>query len=228
MAMDSVKKHLDTELGIKKLWPSIVKFPTAADPLSHYNKGCGENGAIFCHANTWAIIAECLLGRGDRAWKYYHQLIPKVAMGRAGAWRYKAEPYVYASNLFGPDSDKFGLANVSWLTGTAAWMYVAATQYILGIRPTWEGLIIDPCIPTAWKKVCVSRVFRGCRVEITILNPEGVSHGIKALTVDGCPLDFSGPPLLPALLMSGRESVEVTAEMKQRGVRGATSDGKKR
>ena len=216
MAMDSVKKHLDTELGIKKLWPPIVKFPTPEDPLSHYNKGCGENGAIFCHANTWAIIAECLLGRGDIAWKYYHQLIPKVAMARAGAWRYKAEPYVYASNLFGPDSDKFGLANVSWLTGTAAWMYVAATQYILGIRPAWEGLIIDPCIPTAWKKLRVTRIFRGCRVEITILNPDGVSYGIKALTVDGCPMDFSGTPLLPASRMNGRESVEVIAEMQSR------------
>ncbi len=185
MAMDSVKEILDTELGIKKLWPSIVNFPTPEDPLSHYNKGTGENGAIFCHANTWAIIAECMLGNGDRAWKYYHQLIPKVAMDTAGPWRYKAEPYVYASNFFGPESDKFGLANVSWLTGTASWMYVAATQYILGVRPVWEGLLIDPCLPTDWETASITRVFRGVTYNISISKTKGISKGKLSLTVDG-------------------------------------------
>jgi cellobiose phosphorylase len=212
-AMDSVKNHLDTDLGIKKLWPPIVNFPTSQDPLSHYNKGCGENGAIFCHANTWAIIAECMLGRGDLAWKYYRQLIPNVAMDRAGAWRYKAEPYVYASNLFGPDSDKFGLANVSWLTGTAAWMYVAVTQYILGVRPVWKGIIIDPCIPSKWKRFRVSRLFRGCRVEITVSNPLGVSHGVKALWVEGKSVPLINGPLVIAGWMNGREKIEVSVEM---------------
>ena len=88
--------------------------------MTNYNPGTGENGAVFCHANTWAIIAECILGRGDNAYKYYRQLLPNIAMEKAGVWRYKAEPYVYVSNIFGPESDKFGLANVSWLTGTAA------------------------------------------------------------------------------------------------------------
>ena len=160
-AMDSVRELLDTELGIRKIHPPIVNFPSPDDPLSHYNKGCGENGAIFCHANTWAIMAECMLGRGDRAWKYYRQLIPAVAMAKASPWRYKAEPYVYASNFFGPESDRFGLANVSWLTGTASWMYVAATQFILGIRPAWEGLEIDPCLPADWTSASVTRTFRG-------------------------------------------------------------------
>lgn len=184
-AMDSVKEILDTDLGIRKIWPSIVNFPTPEDPLSHYNKGTGENGAIFCHANTWAIMAECILGNGDRAWKYYHQLIPKVAMEKAGAWRYKAEPYVYASNFFGPENQNFGLANVSWLTGTASWMYVAATQYILGIRPEWKGLLIDPCLPSDWENISVKRVFRGCTYNISIQKSKGISKGVKQILLNG-------------------------------------------
>jgi cellobiose phosphorylase len=171
-AMDSVKKYLNTELGIKKIHPSMQDYPSKEDPLTHYNKGCGENGSIFCHANTWAIIAECILGRSDLAYQYYHQLLPMVVQRKAGEYRYKAEPYVYASNIFGPESDKFGLANVSWLTGTAAWMYLAATQYLLGIKARWEGLEIEPCIPEEWKVVKVDRVFRGCKYHITIKNKD--------------------------------------------------------
>jgi len=183
-AMNMVKEKLDTTLGIKLIDPSITTFPDPKDPLTNYNKGTGENASIFCHANTWAIIAECMLGRGDIAWKYYRQLIPKVAMKRAGVWRYKAEPYVYCSNLFGPESDKFGLANVSWLSGTAAWMYIAATQYILGIKPSWEGLIVDPCLPTEWEHVNVSRKFRNTRFNISIHKRKGISKGVLEIYVD--------------------------------------------
>lgn len=168
MAMDSVKKYLDTDLGIKKIHPSMVDYPSAEDPLTYYNTGCGENGSVFCHANTWAIIAECMLGRPEYAYKYYKQLLPMNAQAKAGEWRYKAEPYVYSSNIFGPESDKFGLANVSWLSGTAAWMYVAVTQYILGVKASWEGLTIKPCLPEEWKTVQVTRKFRGCTYHITI------------------------------------------------------------
>ena len=136
-------------------------YPSKDKHLTKYNKGTGENGSVFCHANTWAIIAECMLGRADRAYEYYRQLLPMNAQAYAGEWRYKAEPYVYSSNIFGPESDKFGLANVSWLSGTAAWMYIAATQYILGIKPQWEGLSVKPCIPADWKNVRVTRTFRG-------------------------------------------------------------------
>lgn len=171
-AMDSVKELLDTELGIKKIDPAMKDYPTKEDPLTYYNTGCGENGSVFCHANTWAVIAECMLGRADRAYKYYHQLLPMIAQSKAGEERYRAEPYVYASNIFGPESDKFGLANVSWLTGTAAWMYIAATQYILGIKPRWEGLEIKPCLPEEMFPVKVTREFRGCRYEITLKSNE--------------------------------------------------------
>jgi len=179
IAMDSVKRMLDTELGIKKIHPSITDFPDPKDPLTNYNPGTGENGSVFCHANTWAIIAECMLGRGDRAYKYYQQLIPKIAMEKAGVWRYKAEPYVYASNIFGPESDRFGLANVSWLTGTAAWMYIAVTQYILGVQPVWEGLEIDPCIPLDWNEVSIERIFKAVNIQLTLL----IVQGRKAVLV---------------------------------------------
>ena len=161
LAMDSVYTMLNTPMGIKKIEPSIKDYPSKENPLTNYNKGCGENGAVFCHANTWAIIAECLLKRPERAYQYYRQLLPMEAQKRAGEWRYKAEPYVYASNIFGPESDKFGLANVSWLSGTASWMYIAVTQFILGIKPTWEGLVFDPCTPEEWKNLKVTRQFRG-------------------------------------------------------------------
>lgn len=161
IAMDSVYELLNTPMGIKKIHPSIKDYPSKANPLTNYNKGTGENGAVFCHANTWAIIAECILGRGDRAYQYYTQLLPMLAQEKAGQWRYKAEPYVYASNIFGPESDKFGLANVSWLSGTAAWMYIAVTQYILGIKPTWNGLEVKPCLPSTWESAKATRQFRG-------------------------------------------------------------------
>lgn len=167
-AMDSVYEYLNTEIGIKKIHPSMKHYPTKEDPLTYDKPGCSENGSIFCHANTWAIIAECMLGHADRAYGYYHQLLPMVAQKKVGEWRYKAEPYVYSSNIFGPESDKFGLANVSWLSGTAAWMYIAATQYMLGIRPRWDGLEIAPCLPNELLPAKVTRKFRGVTYHITI------------------------------------------------------------
>lgn len=182
-AMQSVYELLNTPLGIKKIHPSIKDYPSKENPLTNYNKGCGENGAIFCHANTWAIIAECLLGNGNRAYQYYTQLLPMLAQEKAGEWRYKAEPYVYASNIFGPESDKFGLANVSWLSGTAAWMQIAVTEYILGIKPVWEGLKITPCIPDSWSGYTVKRLFRGVTYNIT------VTRGEPQMTVNGKKID---------------------------------------
>ena len=174
-AMDSVKELLDTDLGIRKIHPAMQDYPSKEDPLTYYNKGCGENGSVFCHANTWAIIAECMLGRSENAWKYYSQLMPMRAQAKAGAERYRAEPYVYASNIFGPESDRFGLANVSWLTGTAAWMYLAVTQYMLGVRPAWDGLVVKPCLTEEMLPAQVVRRFRGNTYRITIRTNDDVS-----------------------------------------------------
>ncbi len=191
-AMDNVYKYLNTPLGIKKIHPSMENYPSAEDPLTNYNKGTSENGGIFCHANTWAIIAECMLGRADRAWEYYSQLIPVNTMEKAGVEVYRAEPYVYSSNIFGPESDKFGYANVSWLSGTAAWMYMAATQYILGLQPTMKGLTVDPCVPSDWNEYKCTRVFRGCKFNLSFergnefaMYEDGVRLDGNLLTPDG-------------------------------------------
>ncbi len=181
-AMDSVAELLDTPLGIKKVHPAVTDYPSADDPLFSYHPGMGENAAIFCHANTWAVIAECMLNRPEKAWKYYHQMIPHIASQTAGMEKYMGEPYAYASNLFGPDADRFGLANVTWLTGTAAWMYIAATQYILGIKPEIAGLRITPCIPKSWPGFKVERVFRGCKYDITV---EQTGRDKAEIEVDG-------------------------------------------
>lgn len=192
-AMDAVAEILDTPLGIKKVHPAVTDYPRPDDPLFSYHPGLGENAAIFCHANTWAVIAECLLGRPERAWKYYRQLIPHVALQTAGLERYMGEPYAYASNLFGPDSDRFGLANVTWLSGTAAWMYLAVTQYILGIRPELAGLRLAPCLPAAWPGFTAHRLFRGCRYTIEVLN----GSGPVAVEVDGLSLNGTLIPHMP-------------------------------
>ena len=211
-AMDSVFEILDTPLGIKKLWPPIKNYPSPEDPLSHYHPGCGENGSVFCHANTWAIMAECMLGHGDRAWKYYRQLIPHIAMREAGSWRYKAEPHVYASNLFGPESDKFGMANVSWLTGTAAWMQIAATQYILGIRPSWKGLVIDPCLPSDWESLSISRKFRGVEYHVEIHKEKGPHKPVQEIKVAGKIVNGNIIPII-----RNRPSVNVEVSLLKRG-----------
>lgn len=203
--MESVEKYLNTPIGIKKVHPPIVHFPDPADPLTNYNPGTGENGAIFCHANTWAVIAACKLRQADTAFRYYRQMIPAVAMDTVGVDRYRAEPYVYSSNMFGPDSTRFGLANVSWLTGTAAWSYIAVTQYLLGIRPVWEGLLVEPCLPRDWKHITVRRRLRGCTYTIEILNPSGEGTAVRELSVDG--VRQSGPVIRH---VEGRKTCTVT------------------
>lgn len=202
-AMDAVARHLDTNFcGIKKLHPGFPSFPEVADPYSGYSPGCGENGAIFCHANTWAIIAEAMLGRAEKAWHYYRQLVPHLALQAVGLARYKAEPYAYVSNIIGPDNPNYGWANVTQVTGTAAWMDIAATQYLLGIRPELGGLRIQPCLEPGTDGFSAVRHFRGCRVEIN------VRRGVTSrLEVGGEELPGN---LIPAGMFAGRERLRVT------------------
>ena len=162
MAMDAAHERLDTRRGLMIHTPPYTGLPNPEDPLPGNAPGAGENGSIFCHANTWAVIAECLLGNGDRAFEYYGKLLPSVASDEEGQEHWGREPYVFTSSVIGPAQEsRFGSAGISWLTGTASWAYIAATQYILGIQPTFEGLRINPCLPSHWSKVCVSRRFRG-------------------------------------------------------------------
>ena len=183
-AMDSLKELLATEHGIVKNYPAYREHILEVGAITDFPPGLKENAAIFCHANTWAIIAEAMLGRGDRAFEYYRSFLP--AAKNENAEIYTMEPYVYSQFITGKEHpDHFGRARNSWLTGTASWSFVAVTQYILGLRADYEGLIIDPTIPNDWEGFTVQRVFRGKNLEIKVVNPDRVSHGVAELTING-------------------------------------------
>lgn len=179
-AMDSVKKYLDTGLGLLINYPGLPEAQANSLP-----KGYSENGGVFCQANCWAIMAEALLGRGDNAWKYYKQILPHEVIKKIGLENYKNEAYAYSSTMLGPENKQFGQACVSQVTGTAAWMDVVSTQYLLGVRPTLKGLLIDPCIPAQWKGYTVERVYRGCKLHIKVKNVQGVGHGVTSVAING-------------------------------------------
>ena len=182
-ALDSVRKHLAGPDGIVLQQPAYQTYHLELGEISSYPPGYKENAGVFTHNNTWIIIAEALLGDGGAAWDYYRRICPSLKEARIDT--YRAEPYVYSQMTSGPDAAVSGEAKNSWLTGTAAWAYVAATQYILGIRPDFDGLRIDPCIPPEWKGFTVTRVFRGRTYRIEVTNPRGVSRGVRRLTVNG-------------------------------------------
>lgn len=180
-AMDAVAELLNTRCGIRICEPPFTGIPEPEDPPLGSAPGTNENGAIFCHANTWAVIAEALLGRPERASTYYRQMLPPVMAETVSADRYEREPYVYNSTIVGPASEFFGQGGISWLTGTASWSYLAATQYLLGVRPTLDGLIIDPCLP-AGKRASITRNYRGATYEIEL---ESTGSGSALLTLNG-------------------------------------------
>ena len=180
-AMDAVHEHLASEFGIHLNWPSYTKVDDTVGFVTRVYPGVKENGAIFSHPNAWPIIAETMLGRGGRALEYYDALAPYWQNDSAD--RRVSEPYVYAQFVYGRDHALYGRAENPWLTGTAGWTYTAATKYILGVRPGFDGLTVDPCIDPAWDGFEVRRVFRGVAYEIEVRNPSHVSAGVA--TVEG-------------------------------------------
>ncbi len=180
--MNSVRKYLVTDYGIKLLNPPYSCFYPKFGGISSFVPGLKENGSIFSHTNPWAEIAECILGRGDYAYEYYNKISPTTKNNMADIHR--AEPYVFAQMITGNDHPKFGNARNSWLTGTAAWTLKAATDWILGIRPEFKGLLIDPCIPESWKGFSVIRNYRNSIYKINIQNPDHISKGIQEISVD--------------------------------------------
>jgi cellobiose phosphorylase len=172
---------------------------------STYVPGAKENGGIFCHANTWSIIAAAMVGDGDTAYRYYRQILP---LARTDSDLYKVEPYTYPQNICGPAHPSFGMARNAWLTGTASWTYVAATQWILGIRPTYGGLRIAPAMPAAWTGFKARREFRGVAYEISV-ERQGPGNEVS-LVVDGKPIDGNVVPL-PA---PGTSAVRVEAKVR--------------
>jgi cellobiose phosphorylase len=181
-ALDSLHAMLNTRNGIKLSAPGFNGFDPAKGGITTYPPGAKENGGIFLHVNPWVIVAETLLGGGERAYSYYAQINP--ASKNEHIEQYECEPYVYPQNILGDEHPQFGLGRNSWLSGTATWMYQAGTQYLLGIRPTYAGLQLDPCIPAAWDGFKARRTCRGAVYEIEVRNPGHINKGVAGLEVD--------------------------------------------
>ena len=182
-AMESVEKHLDTKYGIVLLQPPYRKYHVELGEISSYPPGYKENAGIFCHNNPWISIAETVVGRGNRAWQVYTRTCPAYIEDISEIHR--TEPYVYSQMIAGKDAPNFGEAKNSWLTGTAAWTFLDVSQYILGIRPDYDGLTIDPCLPSTLKGFTAKREFRGITYHITVKNENGSEKGVKKMVVDG-------------------------------------------
>ena len=182
-ALERVHKYLETEHGIVLLQPAYKEYHLELGEVSSYPPGYKENAGIFCHNNPWIIAAETVVGHGDRAFDLYSRIAP--AYREEISDLHKMEPYVYSQMIAGKDAQNFGQAKNSWLTGTAAWNFYVISNYILGVKPDWDGLKIDPCIPHTWDGYQVSRRFRGATYAIDIQNPAHVCRGVQSVTVDG-------------------------------------------
>jgi cellobiose phosphorylase len=203
-SMQSVEKYLDTKYGIVLLQPPYHRYHVELGEISSYPPGYKENAGIFCHNNPWISIAETVIGRGNRAWQVYTRTCPAYIEDISEIHR--TEPYVYSQMIAGKDAKNFGEAKNSWLTGTAAWTFLDVSQYILGIRPEYDGLAVDPCIPSFLDGFTAKRDFRGKTYNITVKNPDHVEKGIKSLLVNGT--EVSGNIIPVDLADSGTVTVE--------------------
>lgn len=204
-ALNAVRERLETPHGVVLLDPAYSRYNPGLGEISSYPPGYKENGGIFCHNNPWIVCAETVIGRGRRAFELYAKTAPAYIEARSDL--HAMEPYVYAQMIAGKAAVRPGQAKNSWLTGTAAWNYVAITQWILGIKPEFDGLKIDPCIPPDWSCYTVRRQFRGTGYTIQVDNPQGVSRGVKAITLDGEAIEGN---VLPDLGDGGEHQVIVT------------------
>ncbi len=191
-SMDAVDRYLYSPYGIHLLWPAFSKPNDDIGFVARVYKGIKENAAIFSHPNPWAVIAECKLGRGSRAMKFYDSLLPYNQNDLIE--RREAEPYSYCQFVMGRDHTAYGRARHPWLTGSGGWNYTAATRWILGIRLSFEGLIVDPCIPSGWREFEVVRQWRGATFRIAVRNPDGVEKGVRSVSLDGQAVVGAIPP----------------------------------
>jgi cellobiose phosphorylase len=202
-ALNSVYTKLNTANGIKLSTPGYNGFDPNLGGVSTYPPGAKENGGIFLHSNPWVMIAEAKMGNGDRAYEYYRQINPASKNDVIDV--FESEPYCYPQNILGDEHPQFGLGRNAWLSGTSSWTYVAGTQWILGIRPDIDGLIIDPCIPKDWPEFRVQRRFRGATYLIHVTNPNQVCKGVVEMRIDGELLAGNKVPVLAA----GEHTVDV-------------------
>ena len=192
-ALNAVKERLDCEYGIVLNNPAYTQDYIVYGEISSFPQGYKENAGVFCHNNPWIIIADTVLGRGDRAWEYFRKICPSYTEDRSDL--HKVEPYVYAQMIAGKDAFRPGEAKNSWLTGTAAWNFYTISQYILGIKPTYNGLLINPCISPEWDGYQVTRKFRGATYHITVKNPHNRMKGVSVMKLNGVPVSTNMIPL---------------------------------
>lgn len=185
--MDSVDKYLSTPWGLMLNAPAYTVVDDDIGFVTRVYPGLKENAAIFSHPNPWAWAAECVLGRGDRAMDYYNALCPYYQNDKIEVR--KAEPYSYCQFVTGRDHDKHGEAHHPFMTGTGGWSYFSATRYMLGIRPEFDSLTVNPCIPKDWDGFSVKRIWRDAQYDITVENPDHVSCGVGEIFVDGEKVD---------------------------------------
>jgi len=193
-ALDAVKEHLDCDYGVVLNSPAFTKYHIEYGEISTYPAGYKENGGIFCHNNPWIMIGETMIGRGDNAYDYYTKIAPSFLEDISDL--HKVEPYVYCQMIAGKEAFKPGEAKNSWLSGTASWNFYAITQYILGVRPEYDGLIVDPCIPKKWDGFKMQRKFRGATYQLEIKNPDHLSKGVKEIIINGESQSSNKIPLL--------------------------------
>ena len=202
-ALDSVKERMECEHGIVLNNPAYTTYHVEMGELSSYPEGYKENAGIFCHNNPWVIIGETVAGRGDDAWSHYTKILPSYVEEKYQTL-HKVEPYVNCQMVAGKDAARPGEGKNSWLTGTAAWMWYTVSEFILGIKPSYDGLTIDPCLPTSAKEYEVCRKFRGAEYIIKVKNPKGVNKGVRSLLLDGQRMEGNTVPF-----SEGRHTVEV-------------------
>lgn len=186
-AMDAVDEYLFTEYGLMLNAPCYTVPDDGIGFVTRVYPGLKENGAIFSHPNPWAWCAEAVLGRGSRAMKFYNALCPALQNDKIEVRQ--AEPYSYCQFVVGRDHTAFGRARHPFMTGSSGWAYYAATQYLLGVKADFDGLVIDPCIPADWKEYTVLRRWRGAEYRIHVTNPKGVEKGVASITVNGRQVD---------------------------------------
>ncbi len=182
----SVDRHLDGPHGLALFAPAYSTWEPKLGRISMFSEGTKENAAVFCHAAAFMIVAELLHGRGTKGYEHLKAIMPNA---QADYDLYKTEPYAYAEYLVGPENPyRYGEGAFTWITGTAGWTFMAATEWLLGVRRDYEGLRIDPCLPRSWTRCRIVRPFRGATYDIEILNPRGLEKGAVALEVDGNPI----------------------------------------
>jgi cellobiose phosphorylase len=202
--MDVVRDRLSTDYGLMLCDPPVRKTDPNAIKARLFNEGMKENGSVFCHTQGWAVIAEALLGRGNLAYEYYRKYMPAAYNTRAELRG--VEPYVYCQFTNSKYSPRYGASRLPWLSGSASWAYYAATQYILGIQPDYNGLRIDPCIPSRWKRLAITRRFRKKSLRITIKNDSGVQKGVRSIEINGEKIEGN---VIPVEKMKEENSVVV-------------------